>query len=93
VADIDLDGLAKATGDFSGADIGRLCDVATRKAIAESARTGEIRPIQTSDLKSAMKQVRPTTREWFSTARNVVQFANQDGTYDDLAAYLKANKL
>ncbi len=37
--------------------------------------------------------VRPTTRECFSTARNVVNFANQDGTYDDLAAYIKAHKL
>jgi len=93
VGDLDLDGLAKATGDFSGADIGRLCEVATRRAIAESARTGRIHPIQTSDLKAALQQVRPTTREWFSTARNVVQFANQDGTYDDLAAYVKAHKL
>ena len=30
---------------------------------------------------------------WFETARNVVLFANEDGVYDDLLAYLKRRKL
>jgi hypothetical protein len=36
--------------------------------------------------------VRPSTGPWFATARNVVAFANTDGSYDDLAAHLKRNR-
>ena len=34
-----------------------------------------------------------TTGPWLSTARNVALFANEDGTYDELAAYLRKRKL
>jgi SpoVK/Ycf46/Vps4 family AAA+-type ATPase len=86
---IDFERLAKTTKSFSGADIARLCDVATRRALAEAAKSGEIRSIEMSDFDKALKQVKPTTGEWLATARNVVQFANQDGTYDELADYLR----
>jgi hypothetical protein len=38
------------------------------------------------------REVRPSTGGWFATARNVALFANEDGVYDDLAAYLKKRK-
>ena len=31
----------------------------------------------------------PSTREWFSTARNYAMYSNQGGTYDDVLKYLK----
>ena len=31
----------------------------------------------------------PSTREWFSTARNYALYSNQGGTYDDILKYLK----
>ncbi|WP_222932965.1 hypothetical protein [Nocardia yunnanensis] len=34
----------------------------------------------------------PSTTPWFESARNVVEFANTDGTYDDLAAYMRTRK-
>jgi SpoVK/Ycf46/Vps4 family AAA+-type ATPase len=89
---IDFDKLTKLTEGFSGADIARLCEVATRKALTDAARSGQIRPIEMSDFDEAVRQVTPTTAEWLSTARNVVQFANQDGIYDELATYLKTKK-
>jgi len=48
--------------------------------------------IEQRDLDAALREVRPSTGGWFATARNVALFANEDGVYDDLAAYLKKRK-
>ena len=32
--------------------------------------------------------MRPSTLEWIATARNYVEFANQGGRYDEVAAFL-----
>ena len=45
------------------------------------------------DFKKALKQVRPSGGPWFAPARNIVAYGNRDGQYDELAAYMKANKL
>ena len=42
---------------------------------------------------NALRQVRPSTRPWFETARNFVLFGNESGAYDDLMAYMKTKKL
>jgi hypothetical protein len=46
-----------------------------------------------ADVDAAAGQVRPSTGPWFETARNVVEFSNNDGTYDELAKYLRRRKL
>jgi len=33
--------------------------------------------------------MRPTTRDWFGTARNYVLYANDSGFYDAVRTYLK----
>jgi hypothetical protein len=38
-------------------------------------------------------QIGPSIGPWMQTARNVAQFANSGGEYDDLLAYLKSRKL
>ncbi|MGN6386305.1 MAG: hypothetical protein ACTHMT_08710 [Verrucomicrobiota bacterium] len=38
---------------------------------------------------AAAGQLKPTTREWFTTARNYALYSNQGGAYDDIVAYLK----
>jgi hypothetical protein len=45
------------------------------------------------DVDVALAQIKPSTGPWFDTARNVVEFANGDGTYDDLANYLRRRKI
>ena len=45
------------------------------------------------DLEAALREVRPSTGPWLEAARNVVLFANSDGSYDDLRDYLKQRKL
>ena len=36
--------------------------------------------------------MQPSTGPWFATARNVALFGNTDGSYDELAAYLKKHR-
>ena len=45
-----------------------------------------------ADVESALREVRPSLGPWFETARNVALFANEDGTYDELAAYLRKQR-
>lgn len=93
VEGINLASVAKRTDGFSGADLAHVCDTATQLAMAESLRSGQVRPVQMSDIDAAVAQIRPSTGPWFETARNVVEFSNRDGTYDDLAKYMRRNKL
>jgi len=93
VANIDLGKLARATDGYSGADIAHVCEAAAEYALAEALQTGERRLIEMRDLEAALREVRPSTGPWLEAARNVVLFANSDGSYDDLRAYLKQRKL
>ncbi len=45
-----------------------------------------------SDFTRALKEVRPSTRPWFDTARNYAMFANEGGLYDDLLTFMRENK-
>jgi AAA+ superfamily predicted ATPase len=92
VANIDLKKIVGATEDFSGADLAHLCDSAAEHAMHDSIMTGDVRMIEQRDFDRALREVRPSTGPWMSAARNVAMFANESGTYDDLAAYLKKRK-
>jgi AAA+ superfamily predicted ATPase len=93
VAGIDLAKLAKQTDGYSGADIAHICETAAERALMDSVRLGEPRMIGTPDLEAAISEVKPSLGAWFDTARNVALFANEGGTYDDLAAYLRKRRL
>jgi hypothetical protein len=45
------------------------------------------------ELTAALKEVRPSTGAWFATARNVAEFANEHGEYDELLTYLKRTRM
>jgi SpoVK/Ycf46/Vps4 family AAA+-type ATPase len=92
VAGIDLQSIASRTEGLSGADLAHICDTATQLAMADSMRAGQVRPVTMADVNAAAAQVRPSTGPWFEAARNVVEFANNDGTYDELAKYLRRRK-
>lgn len=93
VAGIDPQGIARRTDGFSGADLAYVCETATQMAMADSIRTGQVRPVTMGDIDAAAAQVRPSTGPWFDTARNVIEFANGDGTYDELSKYMRRKKL
>ncbi len=92
VAGIDLRRLADRTEGLSGADLAHACESATQIALADSLQTGLVRPVGMSDLESALAQIKPSTGPWFDVARNIVEFGNNDGTYDELAKYMRRRK-
>lgn len=92
VGNIDYSSLAKQTNEFSGADLKAVIDVAIEEKLRESFEKGIPQPIQTRDLQAALKQVKPSTKEWFNTARNYALYANDSGLYDEILDYLKIKR-
>jgi SpoVK/Ycf46/Vps4 family AAA+-type ATPase len=86
---IDHDHLAKKTDGFSGADLKNLVDVAIEAKLREAMKRGIPEPLRTADLVAAAKSLKPSTHEWFSTAKNYALFSNQGGLYDDVLDHLK----
>ena len=84
--------LAKATDGFSGADIKAVFDQATELALAEAMRKGALVPVSGKMLAKAAKEVKPSTRKWFESAKNHALYANQSGFYDDILQYLGLKK-
>ncbi len=93
VPDLDPAEIARVTELFSGADLDHLVDAAIETALAETMRSGVVRPITTADLLQAAKKVRPTTLEWFSSAKNFATYANESGQYDEVVEYIKRHRL
>lgn len=93
IADIDFEYLAKKTEHFSGADLKAVLDVAIEGKLREAMKAGMPKPLTTKDLTNAASSLKPSTREWFSTARNYALYSNQGGTYDDILKHLKLMKL
>ncbi len=89
VDDIDYDQIAKKTEGFSGADLKNVVDVAIEAKLRQAMQRGVPEPLKAADLLNAAKTLRPTTSEWFSTAKNYALFSNQGGLYDDVLDYLK----
>jgi AAA+ superfamily predicted ATPase len=89
VEGIDLGQLVAATDRFSGADLAHLCETAAEKALIESSRSGKVRMIGMADFEAALRELRPSTGPWFSSARGVAMFANEGGAYDELVAYFR----
>ena len=88
VEEIDYVKVAKKTERFSGADLQAVVEAAADIAIQEAMKTGQQRPITTSMLVQATKDVKPSTLEWISTAKNYATYSNQAGTYDEILEYL-----
>ena len=92
-ADLDLAQIAATTEHYSGADLAHLVESAAEYAMHDSIATGNARPINMSDFTNALREVRPSTKPWFETARNYAMFSNEGGVYDELLEYLQTHKL
>lgn len=90
--DVDVKKIAAKTADFSGADLKAVVDRSIETKLMEAVKTGMPKPITTKDLLAAAKSVRPSTREWFSTARNHALYANEGGLYDEILDYLNIKR-
>lgn len=91
-ASIDIQLIAKKTENYSGADIDAIIDIAIEQKLESSFLDGIPKPLETNDLISAVKKHKPSTQEWFSTAKNFALFANDSGLYDDILTYMKIKK-
>lgn len=89
VKEINFNKIGKKTTGFSGADLEAIIDMAIESKMEESMRAGRPIPLETNDLLQAAKRHKPTTAEWFQTAKNYALFANESGLYDDILSYLK----
>ena len=89
---IDYSSIAKKTNHFSGADIDALIDLTIEQKLESSFNDGIPKPIETKDLINAIKKHKPSTLEWFTTAKNFAMFANDAGLYDDVLTYLNKKK-
>jgi SpoVK/Ycf46/Vps4 family AAA+-type ATPase len=87
--DIDVGALAKSTSGFSGADLRNLVETACDLAIEESLSAGAEKPVTRAHLQAALKELRPTTTEWLTTARNYARYANEGGQYDEVLQFLE----
>ena len=86
---VDVDKVAAKTEGFSGADLKAVVDGAVEAKLEAALKSGKIQAIGTKDLLAAAKGHRPSTKEWFSTARNHALYANDAGQYDEIVKYLK----
>jgi SpoVK/Ycf46/Vps4 family AAA+-type ATPase len=93
IAGIDVGKLARKTDGYSGADLAYICEAAAENALLDSAKSGAPRMIEMRDLETALASIKPSIGPWLATARNVAQFANEGGTYDELLAYLRKRRL
>ncbi len=92
VDNINFELLAEKTKYFSGADLKGLVDTAIESTLDKAMQTGTIIPVKTKDLTKAAKKTKPSTKEWFATAKNYAVYANQGGIYDEILEYMKAHK-
>ncbi len=89
---LDYAALASKTEGFSGADLKAVVDRAIEEKLDEAMKQGGLLPLTTKDLQRAAKAVKPSTQEWFATAKNYALFANQGGVYDEILDYLKIKR-
>ncbi|MCB1089943.1 MAG: hypothetical protein KDL87_00325 [Verrucomicrobiae bacterium] len=92
VVGLDPAAIAKKIDDFSGADIKAMFDQAIEAALGEAMKSGQIVPVSQKMLLQTAKQVKPSTRKWFESAKNYALYANQSGFYDDVLDYLGIRK-
>jgi transitional endoplasmic reticulum ATPase len=88
VESIDYGVLARKTPHYSGADLEAVVDLAIEKKLGEAVKSGRAEALTQKDLLQAIKATHPSTKEWFTTARNYALYANQGGLYDDILRYL-----
>ncbi|SDC93044.1 ATPase family associated with various cellular activities (AAA) [Terribacillus halophilus] len=86
--DLQLELAAKYTEHFSGADLEYLVKDAIDSAITRSYETGTVQPMTNEDLLYALERRKPTTLEWFHTAKSYAKFSDANQEYKDVLDYI-----
>lgn len=92
VVNLDEETLAKKTEGFSGADIRAVFDQAVESTLEEAMKKGKVVPVTGKMLAKTAKQVKPSTRKWFESAKNYALYANQSGFYDEVLEFMGIKK-
>jgi len=92
VHQLDVTAVARKTKDFSGADLKAVFDIAIERSLVRAMREDRVIPLVTDDLLRAAKDVKPSTRAWFESAKNYAIYSNQSGFYDDVLDFLGIKK-
>ncbi|MES1190641.1 MAG: ATP-binding protein [Steroidobacter sp.] len=90
---IDVNALAELTKHFSGADIDGLIELAKEYALEDAVLGKHDRQLQQADFERALAEMRASTLDWLRTARNLVKYGGEDGSYRDVEVFLKKSKL
>lgn len=88
--EIDCAVLAHESKGFSGADIKGVVDRVGEATIEAILESGEELKITQEDLLDIIENTTKSTAEWFSMAKNVVEYANGNGVYDELEEYINS---
>jgi len=89
---IDFEAVARKTDGYSGADLKGIVDDAIEAKLEEAMKKGDLVPVTTKDLLQSAKRIRPSTKEWFATAKNYALYANQSGLYDEILEHLNLKR-
>ena len=92
VENVELKKLAKASNGLSGADIAYVCELASELALESSVAAGSARMIGMPDLLAALDDVPASTVAWIGSARNFVEYGQEDPAFDELRKFLKKTK-
>ncbi len=92
ISSVKYNAISKKLKHYSGADIDAIIDIAIEQKLEASFSDGVPKPLETKDLIEASKRHKPSTQEWFATAKNFAMFANDSGLYDDILTHLKLKK-
>ena len=92
VHQLDIAAIAKKTKDFSGADLKAVFDIAIERSLARAMAENRVIPLGTEDLLKSAKDVKPSTKAWFESAKNYAIYSNQSGFYDDVLEFLGIKK-
>ncbi|MFD1776893.1 ATP-binding protein [Paenibacillus rhizophilus] len=84
---------AEMTTHFSGADLEQIVRDAVERAIERSLESGSIQPITDKDMKASIEGRKPTTLDWFSTAKNYATFSDINKDYEQVLEYVKTHRI
>jgi SpoVK/Ycf46/Vps4 family AAA+-type ATPase len=90
---LDLAAIAQKTAHYSGADIDGLIELAKEAALEDNIVNARERSLTADDFVHALTSLQPSTVDWLRTARNLVKYAGDDGSYRDVESYLKKTRM
>ncbi|NGM82109.1 ATP-binding protein [Paenibacillus sp. 7124] len=90
---LNLKRWAEMTSHFSGADLEQIVRDAVERVIERSLESGSIQPITDKDMKASIEGRKPTTLDWFSTAKNYATFSDINKDYEQVLEYVKTHRI